>query len=75
MLNRKHHLSLAIATGTTLALLSIGPALAEVRDVYIQTVRIDGKTNVNGDATHEPEPFPPAAMAEGRGLQLTEPND
>jgi plastocyanin len=46
----------------------------EAIEFYIKTVHVDGKTNVHGDATHKPEPFPGKKMPEGGGLVLTAPD-
>jgi plastocyanin len=53
------------------------PARSEedVREFYIKTVHVDGETSTKGDANHKPEPFPDAAMPEGKGLVLSKPND
>ena len=53
---------------------SVAPA-GEVREFYIKTVHIDGQTSTKGDADHKPEPFPDAAMPEGKGLVLTKPDE
>lgn len=65
--------ALSVLAGTLLMTNEV--VRAETRDFYIQTVHIDGRTNINGDGNHKPEPFPDVSMPEGRGLQLTEPND
>lgn len=44
-------------------------------EFYIKTVHVDGKTNIHGDATHEPEAYPATKLPAGRGLSLDEPDD
>ena len=53
----------------------LGAAHAETRDFYIVTVHYDGKTNVNGDATHKPEAFPEAALPSSKGMWVKGPKD
>lgn len=54
----------------------IAPAQAgEMREFYIKTVHVDGKTSTHGDADHKPEAFPETALPEGRGLVLNKPDE
>ena len=46
----------------------------EALEFYIKTVHVDGKTNIHGDPSHKPEPFPGAKLPEGGGLVLTGPD-
>ena len=65
----------------TLAVGILGTATAtwahsdEVREFYINTVHIDGVTNVHASADHKAEPFPDTSMPEGRGLVLSKPDE
>lgn len=56
--------------------LALGPvsARADVQQFTIVTVHVDGNTNVNGDAKHPAEPFPPQTLPDGGGLKLTPPD-
>jgi plastocyanin len=47
----------------------------DVREFYITTVHIDGKTSTKGDATHKPEAFPTEKLPPGKGLQLRGPTE
>ncbi|MET0498573.1 MAG: hypothetical protein ABW106_09945 [Steroidobacteraceae bacterium] len=46
-----------------------------VREFYIATVHLDGKTSEQGDGVHPPEAYPKQALAGGGGLILTPPDD
>ncbi len=65
-----HGAGLALALGT---LLAAAPALAEKREFYIVTVHHDGKTNVQGDATHSPEAFPDKPFTSTGGMWVKGP--
>jgi plastocyanin len=45
-----------------------------VREFYIATVHLDGKTSEKGDGVHPPEAYPKQALAGGGGLILTPPD-
>ena len=42
---------------------------------YITTVHLDAKTNVNGDASHPPEPFPGSAGGSSGGFIVRPPDE
>ncbi len=42
---------------------------------HIMTVHLDAKTNVNGDGSHPPEPFPVSAASSSGGLIVRPPNE
>jgi len=48
---------------------------SEKRVFYINTVHVDGKTNINGDKMHPSEPFPSSPLPEGGGYVLTPPDE
>lgn len=50
-------------------------AFAETREFYIVTVHHDGKTNMKGDATHPPEPFPATPFTSGSGMWVKGPQE
>ncbi len=47
----------------------------ELREFYIKTVHIDGNANIKGDDKHPAEAFVTEGLPEGRGLQITKPNE
>ena len=50
-------------------------AVPTQRTFYINTVHLDGITNINGDANHPPEPFPNSTLPAGGGYVLNKPDD
>ena len=42
---------------------------------HIATVHLDARTNVNGDASHPPEPFPETVAGSGGGLIVRRPDE
>jgi plastocyanin len=50
-------------------------ARAETREFYIVTVHHDGKTNLKGDATHPPEPFPSTPFESRSGMFVRGPQE
>ena len=68
---------IAAAAGLLAIAITLAPANAAsegVKEFYIKTVHVDGKTTIHGDASHPPEAFPKQAMPNGGGLVLTKPN-
>ena len=47
----------------------------DTRVFHISTVHVDGKTNINGDEMHPPEPFSTSTLPEGGGYALTAPDE
>jgi len=47
----------------------------ENRIFHINTVHVDGKTNIHGDDMHPPEPFPLSTLSGGGGYVLTPPDE
>lgn len=75
MPGRRLYLDVIAPTAIFLALVTLTYAHAgEVREFYIKTVHLDGKTNIHGDANHQPEAFPDTTMPGGGGLILKAPD-
>lgn len=70
---RAKWLNTAMAGAVALALAA--PVQAETREFYIVTVHHDGKTNVKGDASHPPEPFPANPLTSGSGMWVKGPQE
>jgi hypothetical protein len=70
-----HHACVRLLLCASVLALSAGAPAVEtaVREFYIVTVHIDGKTNVKGDSTHKPEAFPEAPFASTKGMWVKEP--
>lgn len=54
---------------------SVDAANAPIREFYIVTVHYDGKTNLQGDATHKPEAFPEAPLTSSNGMWVKGPSE